>query len=551
MVLAKQANRHARGLWTLLGLAWVSFLVAVLVTDPVGASTPGPYGLVSYLPVWYWISLVLVLTASLVATMTKEKVSPRDYTALVLTLGVFLLGVTSFVEPNSRNPDTYQNFAEVGRISDAGQIDLHRRSLGPTYQNWPAAYFLMISLLGATGLPSITFLTKYLPLVWPLYLILAVAIFARRLGLSARDEFLLSYLPLATWTGLDDYPPTFLSLTLFYTAIAIMLAPRGMRDFTVWLLLCAAIVTGHPIVTLSLVLVGAGLSIPLRSVRWFLLLAGLAAGWVVYAAIVATGFIVTDLQTVWFDWVKLFFRSEIYTVSGSVPGRSAARYSLLFFGLIYAGYGLWRFWYLMRTRKRSRELIHARAVMFACLGLVPVAALMGLSEGFVRVLVPSSVLLIAFFLLTQTPRIAMGVLVVVFPILLLFARFSSEMSWSYVSVGALRGAAFFAENVSPEPRPGFYFAYHGFQHLVIFQNPSYLDVPPLTSVTLHRPSILGFDIRQLDAVDYVLLSKQGHQSTLWGFGVDPFYEWQYGAGGGAAIRLYDSSALRVYANRIR
>ena len=189
----------------LLLVSWAFFVLAVRETGPVAIEWPAALGLLSYLHWTYWVGLGVLLSTALLVYLDRTVESDLLFVAIVLTVGLYTLGLTVFLEPNARTPASYGNFVEVRVLEEEGRLDLAEPLAPSSYRNWPGSLFLLHAVTEVTGVRDYVQITRYLPLVWPLALVAIAQALGRTLGLQPRQRFLLSLLPLATTLGWHDY----------------------------------------------------------------------------------------------------------------------------------------------------------------------------------------------------------------------------------------------------------------------------------------------------------------------------------------------------------
>ncbi len=537
----------------LLLVSWAFFVLAVRETGPVAIEWPAALGLLSYLHWTYWVGLGVLLSTALLVYLDRTVESDLLFVAIVLTVGLYTLGLTVFLEPNARTPASYGNFVEVRVLEEEGRLDLAEPLAPSSYRNWPGSLFLLHTVTEVTGVRDYVQITRYLPLVWPLALVAIAQALGRTLGLQPRQRFLLSLLPLATTLGWHDYLSTFLGEIMFFLAATLMIDNRRGAATTILLIVLAfALVITHPVISMALLLCAVALALTRgTSANFVLLVLALVGAWHVYAAISFTDYFLNYfLGTMWRPLVAEQFQASSYETVGPISAaRLASRYSgMAFFGL-YAALGLWSLVWLVRHRRDgARAPLVGRALLMAA-ALSPIAVGIGLgAEGLARTLVLGGLWIVLAFVLTRPVRVVPAALVVALPVMLLFAQYSLEGIWPYVGSSSLRGADFVATRLE-RPPPSF-FAYHGVHDLVTYYNPEYLPAPSVDSWSVTDLSLQGARASQLERVPYLLFNRQGHDTMRWVWGYDPFWSWRQTSGARTADLIYDNGRFEIYRNPI-
>jgi hypothetical protein len=541
---------HARYMGLLI-VSGAFFVISMWRTGPVVIEWPASFGLLSYLHWSYWVALGILLLTALFAYLDRAVQSNLLFITITLTLGLYILGLTVFLEPNARTPASYGNFTEVNVIETTGRLDLGEPLAPSSYRNWPGTLYFLAAAMDVTGLEDYTELTRYLPLIWPVFLTFITQAIGRRLGLEPKQRFLLSFLALATTLGWHDYPATFAGLGLYFLAAMLLLDQRRTVPSTIALIIAAlGVVIIHPIMTLALLLTAIGVFLTRGATNTFLILIiALVGAWNLYAALSFTDYFINNfLATFWRPMVAAQFQASSYeTVGPTSAARLASRYSQIAFFGIYALLILRHVVWLLRHGRTDPNGALALRILAIPIVLGPIAVGMGLgAEGFARTLVLGAVWILVVLVLTRPPPVIPATLMLALPVILLFAQYSLEGAWPYVSTSSLRGTEFLATRV--EKAPADFFAYHGVHDLASYYNPEFLSVGSMDSWSVTDPALRRADPSQLDDAPYVLFNQQGHDTMLWLWGHDPFWPWQYTDQGEQADRIYDSNRFEIYRN---
>jgi hypothetical protein len=532
--------------------AWLGFTFVVLAAGTVVVEWPARFGLLSYLHPVYWLGLGLAILAGVLAFLDPREHSRALFFAIAVTMSLYLFSITVFVEPNARNPDAYQNFADIRNTLARGRINFTEAFPAGSYRSWPASNFLLTSMLLVTGRNDHMEFVRFLPLVWPL-LILAIAdTIGSRFDLSAKQVFVLSTLWVTSNLGWDDYPAIVLGHTLYFIAIMVLLSyRRTTSENFIFMVLAGALVMTHAIIGLALVLSSIGL-LAFRRASLLQVVLGITmmAAWYVHIGSVFITNFVGALGGYWLRLQVRIFGSASYETAGPTPGRLVLRYSQFAYFVVYALLGLRHTaWIVSKWKALARPQLEM--ALFAMLVLLmPIAPSISLGEGIPRLIVLSAVWVILLLVLTRPSRLVVVALLVLFPLLLPLVRFSGEGFWPYVGTNTLQGARFFATTVDPPRPPQAIFSHVGVLSLIIYFNPQYFSVHSEQPFASDRPNIFGFDVATLGAahVSYFILNKQGHEQLLWGWGVDPFDSWPQTERGRLAPRLYDNGGFQIYVN---
>ena len=549
----------------LVSLSWGYFIFSIAHMGHVVIEWPAPLGLISYLRWTYWVALGLLILASVAAFLDASERSRALFVTLALTFGIYVVGLGVLVEGNARDPDSYGNFAIVRDLLRVGHIsynygepsatlprDTQRSDPVGSYGSWPGAHYILATLLLSTGLTESAQVFKYLSLAWPFYLTAVTQAIGSRLGLSAKQTFILSVLPLVSSLGWDAYPASFVGHVLYFLCIMIALSPGKSRaNLFLLSVLGTSTIISHAVSGAALFLSTFGLWL-IGGLRWTIAALVVMLGGMWYSSF-ARGFItafVADLGKFWLRIFRPYFQASTYATVGPPPlGRLTLRYTQLAFYASYALLGLrYPVWMLFRQRGNSDPQMR-RAVFGVLVMLVPLALVLPLGEGVPRVIVLGSIWTILLLILTGPRPIIVVACLIIFPILLPFARYAGEGVWNYVASSRLAGAKFFASTVDVPKPPSTFFVPHGVQQLIVYYNSGFHVVVPEEPVTYMAPSALGFDVSRLSDshIHYVILDKQGHDAMLWSIGYDPFEEWPE-TEARMVNEVYDNGNFQVYQN---
>ena len=131
----------------------------------------------------------------------------------------------------------------------------------------------------------------------------------------------------------------------------------------------------------------------------------------------------------------------------------------------------------------------------------------------------------------------------------LFANYAAYVSWGQVLTTELKGTEFFALEVKPQVKlqDRYYYAYAA--QLVAYHDPGLVNLPydyPYRFVKRTGE----VDISALNRLHYVIISKQGTDSTIFAWGQDPFAAWPQTEVGKRANLLYNNGYFQIYENRL-
>jgi hypothetical protein len=242
----------------ILAPAWTPGVAAVLATIGAIVATRngsmrgiGIYGLITALPIGWWLGIMAVLLC-LAASLAGEQ--PRLGQASIALVGFVILlhGAAPLLEPVARFPVSWVHAGFVQWTLEHGrtlpQIDARA--------SWPAFFDGGAMLTRLAGTANAQPFLLWFGLVLELLYLLPLAAIARAVRLDGRTTIIgLAVFSVCNWVGQDYFSPQAVNVLLFLVLIAVLLAFFGSdrpshRTQEIGLLFCtlliiAAIVISH------------------------------------------------------------------------------------------------------------------------------------------------------------------------------------------------------------------------------------------------------------------------------------------------------------------
>lgn len=542
----------------LVSLSLILLFYSIWEIKPVIVETDDPIGLVSHLTPAYWIGLTLLLVVSIFAFLDQEVKSDFTYVAVLLALGLFLVGIVVFAYANTRDPDVYYPNSEVYRLVDEGTFDIEALPIAAHY-SWPTLHIMNVAVRTVSGMNGdfIQGFVKYMPLFWILMFVLTTYGIGKRLGLAPRWCFLLSFLPLASWWELNHYHNHSWAVLLYLLLFLLLLRTKGtVGESVATILLFSALLLTHGTTALIFILAFLMLSMYRRDTRFVALFPVLFCAWYVYAASRCVGEGLSQALSDPFRQIVNTAQAERYQLP-SVVARDFARYSQLVYLATYLTLVMASAILLLRG-KIPREY---RKLVIACfvwtVGVAPLifSGLLApeLHRFYLLSLVPAAVIIVlsfSTFSRTLTAALMIGVLSLTVG-LRLPAEYAVEAAWIQVPTTELKGSEFFVRKVEPSPalNPLYFSANVSVAALLLGVDPRVEYSWELRVSTL--PPWPEIEYGEIDKwVEYIMISKQGVASELFAFGQRAYTAWPQSEGGRRADLLYDNGEFQLYYNRL-
>ena len=206
----------------LLGIA-VFLAVVTVCTTFVTSLDQADWGLLSRLPVAYWLGIVSLGLAIVFSLRNSISLNTRTSFALVILIMVYINVLPIFVEqPVGLSPNALWPLSEANNVIATGHISIGKSGQLMSYDSWPF-FTLFASLLKmVTGTPLIV-LTKWFPILtvslWGLLVFLVLKKFTR-------PEFALLGVGLficGSWTKQQYFGPQSFAFSLFLLFLYLIL----------------------------------------------------------------------------------------------------------------------------------------------------------------------------------------------------------------------------------------------------------------------------------------------------------------------------------------
>lgn len=522
---------------------------------PVLVKVSDPLGLINYLTPAYWAGLTLLFLASVAAFLDAEMKSDLVYMLLLLSLGLFLVGIVVFLYEGARNPDVYAPNSEAYRLVANGHFEINDLPAA-AYYSWPSITIVNAATMLATGIKGdfIQNFVKYMPLLWILFFALTAYGVGRRLQLEPRYCFLIAFLALASWWELDAYHNHTWGPLLYLLLFMLLISQKKIPGETVAvILLFSALLITHATSSFMFFLAFMLLAIYRRDTRLVAIFLVLFGAWYTYQAwsVYDQGLHIALAGPFW--QIKAVAQAERYALP-SVGARVIARYSQLGYLAIYVGV-IASCVLLFVARKVPKE---HRNLFVACflwdigvVGMVATGISPELHRFFLFSLVPAGIMIVVSFTALirwlQVPLIVGLMLATV--ALRLPAEYSLEAAWIQVPMSEVAGSRFFVENVKPGPVPNpFYFSVNGsVMKMVQGIDPRAISSSPFDIGTL--PSWPKVDFAEIDKwVEYVMITRVGVDSEKFSLGGQFYTLWPQTEVGRKSYLIYDAGEFQLYYN---
>ena len=314
-VKAQRSARRDHGLAPVVSLAFLALALGLWVLSlraHVALSDMSDLGLLTVMPVAFWLGLVAVTVAFALAVTGASRVrwlAP----ACVASLVAMLHATPSILYGTLRYSWAWKHVAVVDYIQRHGQLDLHLGQLS-AYQAWPGFFAMSAMFNQAGGLASSLQYASWAPVVFEAAFLAPLLVIFRQFTQDRRLVWTAAwFFYLGNWIGQDYFSPQATAYFLYLVVIAVVLryvlpptgrrpsvgtaslvdapersdaAPGGWALMTFFALVIAGIATIHQLTPLMLLSGLAFLWVFRQRLakRWLILAAGITVGWVLIAA---------------------------------------------------------------------------------------------------------------------------------------------------------------------------------------------------------------------------------------------------------------------------
>jgi hypothetical protein len=216
--MAKKYAPAKTAFWIASILTVVLLAIHVLVSTQVTQYEATDLGLLTKLPITFWIGL-----SSLGALLYVSRKSQRRTVIVVVLISFYLFGIPVLIRENKAEDlaISYWLSSQGAHITSEGRLDFS--TINPEdFRNWPGFFFITAFLSSSTGLPATVF-ADYFPLL-TIALLGMIAYSILRLRLSALYSSLGALWVIGClWTGQHYFSPQGTAY-LMYFAVFLLLA---------------------------------------------------------------------------------------------------------------------------------------------------------------------------------------------------------------------------------------------------------------------------------------------------------------------------------------
>ncbi|MET3204899.1 UNVERIFIED_ORG: energy-converting hydrogenase Eha subunit B [Arthrobacter sp. UYEF13] len=221
-----QGRWKSRDVWCALAGA-VSLALVVWAASTVALPVNSDVGLVGVLPYPFWIG-VLLLNVAFVVALRGDAAGPARRPVmlwLVVVLVLVLFGTAAFVTDLPRGEVAFRHLGIADALTRTQGIDPDIDA----YFNWPGFFALLATVLRATGLDPVT-VALWAPVLNMGLWLAALGVLTRYLTSDPRRRWLVLWIfCLGNWQDQDYLSPQAFGFFLYLVVIALLLGPLAAR----------------------------------------------------------------------------------------------------------------------------------------------------------------------------------------------------------------------------------------------------------------------------------------------------------------------------------
>ena len=226
-VVSRTGGRwKAREVWcAVAGL--VALALAVGAASVVAVPVSSDLGLVAVLPFPFWVG-VLVLNVAFVVALRGDAAGPARRVVmvwLVVVLVLVLFGTAAFVTDVPRGEVAFRHLGIADALSGMRGVDADTDA----YFNWPGFFALLATVLGATGLDPVA-VALWAPVVNVGLWLAALGVLTGFLTRDPRRRWLVLWVfCLGSWQDQDYLSPQAFGFFLYLVVVALLVGPLAAR----------------------------------------------------------------------------------------------------------------------------------------------------------------------------------------------------------------------------------------------------------------------------------------------------------------------------------
>ncbi|MCO4253040.1 glycosyltransferase [Pseudarthrobacter raffinosi] len=236
-----QGRWKPRDVWCALA-GVVSLALAVWAASTVAVPVSSDLGLAAVLPYPFWVG-VLILNVAFIVALRGDAAGPARRPVmlwLVVVLVLVLFGTAAFVTDVPRGEVAFRHLGIADALSRTEGIDPDIDA----YFNWPGFFALLATVLKATGLDPVT-VALWAPVLNMGLWLAALSVLTGYLTRDPRRRWLVLWIfCLGNWQDQDYLSPQAFGFFLYLVVIALVLGPLAARtpkflgfgraDLTAW-----------------------------------------------------------------------------------------------------------------------------------------------------------------------------------------------------------------------------------------------------------------------------------------------------------------------------
>jgi hypothetical protein len=411
------------------------------------------YGLISSLPITFFISLALLTVASAMLWVSRGSYVPLLMLQLLLLI-IALYFTPYLLQGTPRFPAAYQNFGFVEYSLRTGQID----PKVVWYHSWPGFPLLFTSFFQVTGIDDPLLTMALFPTIMQILFLLPLFLLLRSALRSGDNRWWVAawIFSIANWTSQGYFSPQAMAYLLLLYVLALVFKnwKAGMKEasYSVMLILILASLTiTHLVTAIMGLLMIAGLYLVWRRRDFNLItIFGVMIGaWMIYGSIVMFKMWLPPFVAEAFRIDIFLFTTYIFRFAETSPEHAFVNYLRVIFTAIFLLLALLGALFPPEEKRLSQINLSFMAIASAPIVMLPAFILGGefLIRSYLMLLVP-----VAYFGSKLVGRKSLTLLLTIILIICLplhiIAHYGNMRGGDYIPPAELRFSDFFFDKTS-------------------------------------------------------------------------------------------------------
>lgn len=515
---------------------------SILEMKPVTVNIDDFLGLAYHLSIAYWTGFILIIAVSIRLYLDREIKRDSIYLICLITIGLFLFGISIFTEENARFAWSYHPAGEIKEILKINKIDkISETELG-SYRSWPGTHLVSAFTINLANVDT-DYLIKYMPIFWVLAVILISYGAGKLFKLPNNQCFITSILVISSfWTINYYYGPqslAYILYLLFFVSIIFLYRRSDATNVAFMVMVFFTIVVMHMLTSIAIIssflfssrVIQFLYKHKIKFMAFFMIV---FIGWYVYVATIMFSVGIKDvIRQIADDTLFDTFKGEKYS-AGYTLLRQVIHFSRLSYLGIYGILMTIATVLYMKGLTKKENIVYIKICLFWLIGTILLLGLRYGAEIDDRVYILSLLPMALIIVMTFDKRIV-SILAILLIALHVPAHYGTE-SFDMVQTTDLQGSKFIAPQLGTYDSVNYYYS-----PLIRYYNSQFSNSKGF------RRGYYNPDDESLRNSTYIVSSRQMNNYLLYVFGNNNIKNWLQIEGDKLTL-LYDNGNYNIYKN---